>query len=154
MPFPKKYDSSDPQDILRYAKWLIGKSFYDVLATDFSEAASKPVDGFSNDTQRKNILEDATAEYGNLQRKGGLGNLIEEHFFHYGPNSNPEADFSFVVPHAAMLNSLRSEDAPRTVGGGELHLVPEEGVSGTEFPFRTPEACFEHGGLLKMRRVP
>ena len=36
----------------------------------------------------------------------------------------------------------------------ELHPVPEEGVSGTEFPFRTPEACFEHGGLLKMRRVP
>ena len=32
--------------------------------------------------------------------------------------------------------------APRTVGAG------------TEYSFRTPEACFEHGGLQKMRRVP
>ena len=31
--------------------------------------------------------------------------------------------------------------------------VPEKGVSGTEYPFCTPEACFEHGGLLKTRRV-
>ena len=32
--------------------------------------------------------------------------------------------------------------------------VPEKGASSTEYPFCTPEACFEHGGLLKMRRVP
>ena len=32
--------------------------------------------------------------------------------------------------------------------------VPEKGVSGTEYPFCTTEACFEHGGLLKTRRVP
>ena len=31
--------------------------------------------------------------------------------------------------------------------------VPEKGVSGTEYPFGTTEACFEHGGLLKTRRV-
>ena len=32
--------------------------------------------------------------------------------------------------------------------------VPETPVFYTEFPFRTPEACFEHGGLQKTRRVP
>ena len=32
--------------------------------------------------------------------------------------------------------------------------VPEKGVSGTEFPFGTPEACFLHRGPQKMRRVP
>ena len=32
--------------------------------------------------------------------------------------------------------------------------VPEKGVSGTEYPFRTVEACFLHRMPLKMRRVP
>ena len=129
MPFPKKYDSSDSQDILRYAKWLIGKSFYDVLATDFSEAASKPVDGFSNDTQRNNILEDATVEYGNLQRKGGLGNLIEKHFFHYDPNSNPEADFSLaglelkVTPYEERTGRGKDKGITYYVAGERLVLT-------------------------------
>ena len=34
------------------------------------------------------------------------------------------------------------------------HTVPEEGVSCTEFPFGTPEACFLHRMPQKMRRVP
>ena len=129
MPFPKKYDPSDSQDILRYAKWLIGKSFYDVLATDFSEAASKPVDGFSNDTQRNNILEDATVEYGNLQRKGGLGNLIEKHFFHYDPNSNPEADFSLaglelkVTPYEERTGRGKDKGITYYVAGERLVLT-------------------------------
>ena len=37
---------------------------------------------------------------------------------------------------------------------GLLHSVPEKGVSGTEYPFRTVEACFLHRVLPKMRRVP
>ena len=32
--------------------------------------------------------------------------------------------------------------------------VPEKGVSGTEYPFRTVEACFLHRMPQKMRRVP
>ena len=32
--------------------------------------------------------------------------------------------------------------------------VPEKGVSGTEYSFRTVEACFLHRMLPKMRRVP
>ena len=48
------------------------------------------------------------------------------------------------------VHSLRSrlfcafENASRTVGGR----------FGTEYPFRTPEASFEHGGIQKPRRVP
>ena len=40
MSFPDKYNPADAQDILRYAKWLLGKSFYDVLAADVNEVIS------------------------------------------------------------------------------------------------------------------
>ena len=37
---------------------------------------------------------------------------------------------------------------------GLLHSVPEKGVSGTEYSFRTVGACFLHRMPLRMRRVP
>ena len=55
-----------------------------------------------------------------------------------------------------------SEPEPRssasfgTPGGLSRYMacsVPEKGVSGTEYPICTPEACFEHGGFLKTHRV-
>ena len=36
----------------------------------------------------------------------------------------------------------------------KMRRVPEEAVSGTEYLFRTVEACFLHRMLPKMRRVP
>ena len=36
----------------------------------------------------------------------------------------------------------------------KMRRVPEEAVFGTEYLFRTVEACFLHRMLLKMRRVP
>ena len=36
----------------------------------------------------------------------------------------------------------------------QFQAVPEKGVSCTESPFRTPEACFLHRMPQKMRRVP
>ena len=35
-----------------------------------------------------------------------------------------------------------------------MRRVPEEAVFGTEYLFRTVEACFLHRMLLKTRRVP
>ena len=35
-----------------------------------------------------------------------------------------------------------------------MRRVPEEAVFGTEYLFRTVEACFAHRMLLKTRRVP
>ena len=35
-----------------------------------------------------------------------------------------------------------------------VYSVPEKGVSGTEYPFRTGKACFLHRMPQKMRRVP
>ena len=36
----------------------------------------------------------------------------------------------------------------------KMRRVPEKAVFGTEYLFRTVEACFEHRVPLKMRRVP
>ena len=36
----------------------------------------------------------------------------------------------------------------------KMRRVPEKAVFGTEYPFRTVEACFLHRMLPKMRRVP
>lgn len=72
------YDKTSPEDIERYAKTLVGKTFYDVL--------------------KKNVISDKVAEkevyYNNSRSKGGLGNLLEEYFFFYEPNSDSEPDFA------------------------------------------------------------
>ncbi len=130
MSFPDKYNPADAQDILRYAKWLLGKSFYDVLAADVNEVISpKPVDGFSDTMERTHILEETAADYGNAQRKGGLGNLIEKHFFHYDPNSNPEADFSLaglelkVTPYEERTGRGKGKGITYYVAGERLVLT-------------------------------
>lgn len=91
MPFPKAYNPNDAEDILRYAQWLIGKTFYDVLEMDLQESQ---MSHFYSQGTNDHMLDDYIAQYGRVKRKGGLGNLIEEHFFHYNANSYSEADFS------------------------------------------------------------
>ena len=68
------YDETDPQDIENYAKKLIGKTFYDVLREYFKD----------NELELEKTLN---------KNKGKLGNLIEEYYFYYKPNSNPNPDF-------------------------------------------------------------
>ena len=53
--------------------------------------------------------------------------------------------------HRAPLNELRPVHHEAVFGACP---VPEKGVSGTEYLFRTVEACFLHRMLPKMRRVP
>lgn len=67
------YDKTSAKSIERYARLLIGKTFQDVIDEDLN--------GFSN-------LDD-----GGFSKKGGLGNLLEERFFHYGSNSDTRPDF-------------------------------------------------------------
>lgn len=69
----KTFDKCDPQSIEKYALLLIGKTFRDIIESD--------TDGFSS-------LDD-----GGFKKKGGLGNLLEERFFHYGSNSDARPDF-------------------------------------------------------------
>lgn len=75
------YDKTDPKSIESYAKNLIGHTFLDVLrwsAQKNSGAGS---------------VHEAEFAYGNKQRKGGLGNLLEEKYFEYKANSESAPDF-------------------------------------------------------------
>ena len=129
MSFPEKYNPSDAQDILRYAKWLIGKTFYDVLHTDARESVSNNLDNRLFQTDEDGFIQDAVVQYGNMQRKGGLGNLIEKHFFHYDPNSNPEADFSLaglelkVTPYEERVGRGQNKGITYYVAGERLVLT-------------------------------
>jgi DNA mismatch repair protein MutH len=62
-----KYDRTDKWSILEYSKQLLGKTLEQAIYPDVIEA-------------RKG--------------KGRLGQLVEEYFFGYDVNSNPDADFS------------------------------------------------------------
>ena len=78
----KDYDETDPSSIEKYAKNLIGKTFADVC---------------KRDDINKNMFLKETADYAvnheNKKRKGGLGELIEERFFHYPANNDARPDF-------------------------------------------------------------
>lgn len=78
-----EYDETDPQSIEEYAQWLIGKTFADVCTRDESFYMSIVAEDGSN-------YADA---HENKKRKGGLGELIEERFFHYKANNDARADF-------------------------------------------------------------
>lgn len=72
------YNPKDATSIESYAKQLIGKTFIDVIEQS------------ATDTDTLNRL---ITYYGNIARKGGLGNLLEELYFGYKANGNQEADF-------------------------------------------------------------
>ena len=72
------YDKTSPKSIEAYDKRLIGHTFLDVL------------EGRLADTDT--VAEQAES-YGNKNRKGGLGNLLEEAYFGYAANSISAADF-------------------------------------------------------------
>lgn len=75
----QNYNSSSPKDIERYAKELINLTFRDVLHKDTLL-----------------IMESGenTDYYSSKAAKGGLGHLLEKHYFHYDINSDQSADFS------------------------------------------------------------
>ena len=73
----KPYDIDDEKSVLEYANKLVSKSFYDILANNLGGKE----------------LEDKIKEFSNPKRKGGLGNLLEEYYFGYKPNSSSNPDF-------------------------------------------------------------
>jgi DNA mismatch repair protein MutH len=73
-----EYDKTDPYSIEEYSQKLIGKTFGDVLRED--EAVGEPGNSYAESVSSSNY-------------KGGMGNLIEAHFFHYDINSDSRADF-------------------------------------------------------------
>lgn len=77
----KNYDETNPISIENYGKQLVGKSFADVCRED-------------EEYKLKSENEkDYEVSHENKKRKGGLGELIEERYFHYLANNDAKPDF-------------------------------------------------------------
>lgn len=81
MDFYLGYDETDPISIETYGKGLIGKTFQDVCDED-DKFEFKVTETF-----------DYNVSHENKRRKGGLGELIEERYFHYPANNDARPDF-------------------------------------------------------------
>lgn len=81
--FSKAYDETNPISIESYSQNLIGKTFADVL----KEASN-------NNELIREIPNNYGKAHENKKRKGGLGELIEECFFHYKCNNESKPDFN------------------------------------------------------------
>lgn len=82
MNYFEEYDETDPISIEAYARSLIGKTFADVCKQD--------------DITKTMVVRETTdyeVKHENKKRKGGLGELIEERFFHYQTNNDARPDF-------------------------------------------------------------
>lgn len=82
--FEKAYDRSDPRDIERHALQLLNKSLRDVLG-------------------------DVEVTY---RGKGKLGQVLEDLYFQYAPNSNPEPDFKEA--------GVELKTTPLKISGGKM----------------------------------
>jgi DNA mismatch repair protein MutH len=74
------YNKTSKESILEYAEKLKNKTFRKIL-----ESNQKV-----NENESKSLYD----LYNTTKSKGSLGNLIEEHYFMYKPNSNSKSDFS------------------------------------------------------------
>lgn len=82
MEYLKGYDETDPKSIECYAQKLIGKTFADVCIEDDLENSVVVREGANYADNHEN-----------KKRKGGLGEIIEERFFHYQCNNDSRPDF-------------------------------------------------------------
>ena len=75
-----EYDETNPESIENYAQKLINKTFAEICMDD-------------NNTTVVNETVNYEAIHENKKRKGGLGEIIEERFFHYKCNNDSRPDF-------------------------------------------------------------
>ena len=84
-----EYDETNPISIETYGKRLIGKTFQDICDEDDMRKAAVVRE-----------TENYEVKHENKKRKGGLGELVEERYFHYQSNNDARPDFdkAGVVP--------------------------------------------------------
>jgi len=75
------YDKTDPKSIEAYSQNLIGKTFEEIYENG------------KMDDETEQVVKEQAASYENKKRKGGLGEIVEERFFHYKANSDSRPDF-------------------------------------------------------------
>lgn len=78
-----KYDDTDPLSIETYGRGLIGKTFRYICDNDNDNLFLKEVESSLN----------YAISHEDRNRKGGLGELVEERYFHYKSNNDSCADF-------------------------------------------------------------
>ncbi|MDD3746859.1 MAG: Sau3AI family type II restriction endonuclease [Anaerostipes sp.] len=97
------FDECDPISIETYSQNMVGKTFAEICDED--------------DREKDSILAETSgykASHENKKRKGGLGELIEERFFHYAANNDSQPDFDKagvelkVTPYKVNKNGSKS----------------------------------------------
>src|SRR5699024_9153264 len=78
----KNYDPTDKYSIYEYPKKLKGKTLNDIYKDNQLFLIDSPAE---SDAYRQS--------YENRKRKGGLGQVVEERYFHYEANSYSRPDF-------------------------------------------------------------
>lgn len=78
------YNPNEKESIYNYAKKLRGKSFNDVCNED---------EYFLSEQIMETSGEEYKISHENKSRKGGLGEIIEERYFHYKADNESRADF-------------------------------------------------------------
>ena len=97
-----EYDKSDPVSIERYAQGLLGKTFRQICEADsrpINSMVSEPVD------YRGSVDVKETK-----RNKGNLGQLIEEHYFHYECNSDSRPDFHEAGVELKVTPYMKKKD--------------------------------------------
>lgn len=82
MEYLLEYDETNPISIETYGKRLIGKTFQDICDEDDMRKAAVVRE-----------TENYEVKHENKKRKGGLGELVEERYFHYQSNNDARPDF-------------------------------------------------------------
>lgn len=99
-----RYDDTNPIDIERYGREMLGMSFRDIFERAVAE-------GNPLVTDKKYMAIHADKNF-----KGGMGNLVEECWFEYKANSNPEPDFEKagvelkVTPYKAVKKGFSAKE--------------------------------------------
>lgn len=116
------YDKYSKESIYNYARRLIGVTFDEIL-----EAAKQFEDG--------QIKPDELDSLKNKYRKGGLGNLVEQYYFGYKPNSNPKPDFEEAGVELKVTPFIKAKKNTTLSAGERLVLTMIDFRLPIEHPF-------------------
>jgi len=95
------YDKTDKYSIEKYGQGMIGKTFMELCLMDTDNPLVYDSSGYMTEHENEN-------------RKGGLGQLVEERYYHYKANSESAPDFEEagvelkVTPYKINKNKSRS----------------------------------------------
>lgn len=138
----KKANFANAQEILKYAKLLRDRTFKEVVELGFHT-----------------LLPEAT--YNDANRKGGMGNLLEEHYFGYTANSLAEPDFKEagvelkVSPIEPYTPQRGEKKGIKTIKAGErlvLSMIPNNKEIAEEYEDSTLAAKSQNILLVNYER--